>query len=200
MTKLCKELLRTIPNSTFFFRQGFPLKKIMPQVWKSSRESAIRGRCCSGDQEGLYCNDCGLGRSQMGAKRPQNHPPAWRSDGTLQSLLCAPTRKDEKGRQSDGAPARVDFEQFSNATRAQNRTHFRRALSSSAAVWGATGCHFSQPTRLHFLQTTQIHIQVLFLFALMHRLNWQITTVESIIWFYRGVCLAGHIFRVNLSY
>jgi len=34
MTKICKELKKTIPNSTFKFRQGFPLKKIMPQAIK----------------------------------------------------------------------------------------------------------------------------------------------------------------------
>lgn len=34
MVRICKELLKTIPNSSFFFRQGFPLKKIMPQAIK----------------------------------------------------------------------------------------------------------------------------------------------------------------------
>ena len=34
MVKMCHELLKTIPNSQFFFRQGFALKKIIPQAIK----------------------------------------------------------------------------------------------------------------------------------------------------------------------
>ena len=32
MKSLCKELLKTIPNSTYLFRQGFALKKLIPVV------------------------------------------------------------------------------------------------------------------------------------------------------------------------
>ena len=32
MVQLCNELLKTIPNSTYLTRHGFPLKKLIPVV------------------------------------------------------------------------------------------------------------------------------------------------------------------------
>ncbi|CBY23608.1 unnamed protein product [Oikopleura dioica] len=41
MVKMCHELLKTIPNSQFFFRQGFALKKIIPQAIKKGFTAMI---------------------------------------------------------------------------------------------------------------------------------------------------------------
>ena len=41
MVKMCHELLKTIPNSQFFFRQGFALKKIIPAAIKKGFTAMI---------------------------------------------------------------------------------------------------------------------------------------------------------------